>query len=397
MTPHPSGGVRHYFFDRYLLLPLGAIVALVWANTGQESYFLFAHRLSFAVNEIGMALFLGLVTQEIMEATLPGGALHTWRRWLLPCIAAAGGIAGAVFVFETYVGLKYEAALAAGWPVAIAVDIVAGYFILKAIFRRRSPTFPFMLLTAIVGNAVALTVIAFRGALLTVTPEAAALLVAAVASGLAFRWRRVHSFWPYLAVSGVLSWFAFYRAGLHPALALVPIVPLLPHRPRGMALLEDVDSPEPTRHFEHEWAYFVQPVVFLFGLVNAGVVVQGYGTGTWALLTAALVGRPAGILAAVLLATMAGLHLPERLHWRDLIVVAFATSGGFTLALFAATATYAMGPLLGELKVGALLTAAGLLPALGFARWLRVGRFAGHRPARREHPHAIPVHHQAHG
>ena len=42
-----------------------------------------------------MALFLGLLMQEVMEAMMPGGALHTWRRWGLALVAAAGGIVGA--------------------------------------------------------------------------------------------------------------------------------------------------------------------------------------------------------------------------------------------------------------------------------------------------------------
>jgi len=43
-----------------------------------------------------------------------------------------------------------------------------------------------------------------------------------------------------------------------------------------------------------------------FGLVNAGVLLRGFGTGTWAVLTASLVGRPVGILVAVGIAVAAG-------------------------------------------------------------------------------------------
>ena len=55
-------------------LPLGAALALAWANTGPESYFRTAHALAFPVNEIGMAIFLGLITQEALEAVMPGGS-----------------------------------------------------------------------------------------------------------------------------------------------------------------------------------------------------------------------------------------------------------------------------------------------------------------------------------
>ena len=69
--------IVRFVIDRFLLLPLGAAVGLVWANTAAESYFRFAHALAFPVNEIGMALFLALITQELIEGVMPGGALHT--------------------------------------------------------------------------------------------------------------------------------------------------------------------------------------------------------------------------------------------------------------------------------------------------------------------------------
>ncbi|OFW13434.1 MAG: hypothetical protein A3F70_11140 [Acidobacteria bacterium RIFCSPLOWO2_12_FULL_67_14] len=150
------------------------------------------------------------------------------------------------------------------------------------------------------------------------------------------------------------------------------------------------DSP---RHFEHVWKYPIQGVLFLFGLVNAGVLLSSYGTGTWALLTAALVGKPAGMLAAVALALGLGLHLPLRFHWRDLVVVALATSGGFTFGLFFATAVFPMGPILSELKMGAVATGIGVPVTVGAAWVLRAGRFGYHAHPHRHESHRAHVHH----
>ena len=55
-----------------------------------------------------MAFFFALIAQEIVEAVLPGGPFHSWRRWIVPLVAAAGGFAGAGLVYVTYVGLSYE-------------------------------------------------------------------------------------------------------------------------------------------------------------------------------------------------------------------------------------------------------------------------------------------------
>jgi hypothetical protein len=52
-----------------LVLPVGAVVALVWANSAHASYERFASALHFAVNDVGMAFFFALVTKEVVEAT----------------------------------------------------------------------------------------------------------------------------------------------------------------------------------------------------------------------------------------------------------------------------------------------------------------------------------------
>jgi NhaA family Na+:H+ antiporter len=161
-------------------------------------------------------------------------------------------------------------------------------------------------------------------------------------------------------------------------MALVPVVLFLPHKPRNLDLFAE-SEPEAhgaTRRFEHNWNHVVQVVLFFFGLVNAGVLLRGYGVGTRALLTAALVGRPIGILAGVAFALAIGLHLPARLHWRDLVVVSVAASSGFTIALFFAVGGIPIGPVLGQLKLGALATAIAAPLAIGLAYLLGVGHFA---------------------
>lgn len=368
-------GVVQFILDRFLLLPIGAVMALIWANTAGESYFTFAHRLSFAVNEIGMALFFGLLTQEVMEAVMPGGALHTWRKWSTAIVAAIGGLAGAAGVYLAVVQWKYEALLIPGWPVAVAIDAAAAYYVLKLI-APRTAMLPFVLLLAIVTNVLGAVVVGLSDVALEGRSGGAALIVLALAVAAVLRKLKVRRFWPYLAFAGTLSWLAFYLEGMHPAFALVPIVPFLPHEPRRLDLFAEPPDDDATHHFEHEWNHLVQIILFLFGLVNAGVLLRQYDTGTWAILAGAFVGRPVGIMLAVGLAVLMGLHLPRRMGWRELLVVALATSTGFTIALFFATGIFAIGPTLSTVKMGALSTVFGVLLTFGAARLLRVGRRA---------------------
>jgi Na+:H+ antiporter, NhaA family len=389
--PTRSGavGVLHYLTGHYLLLPLGAAMAVVWANVDGFSYYSMAHALAFPVNAIAMALFFGLVAQEVFEETAPGRALHHWRRWVVPVIAAATGVTIGAIVYGLYVEWKLEPMLHVTWPVVAGVDVAFAYFVVKAVFHRPDgppkghyvhPAVPFALLLALVANVLGVVVIAPVYATAAERVGGASVLMAA-AIGIAWWLQRRHvkQFWPYIWVAGGLSWLALYLEGFHPALALLPIVPFMPHARRRLDELfaDEADARGATpRHFEHVWHYHAQAALFLFGLVNAGVMLTGYGTGTWATLAALLLGRTAGIVIGVGLAVALGLKLPANLRAREVTVIALAVSAGFTVSLFFATTLLPAGPLLAELKLGALLSLLGVPLAFFAARLLHVGRFA---------------------
>src|SRR5215510_4760133 len=88
-----------FTIDHYLTLPLGVMAALVWVQAYPESYFRFSHAFSFVVNEVGMVLFLAVMTKEIVEALSAGGALHTWRLRSMSIVAAIGGMMGAALTY----------------------------------------------------------------------------------------------------------------------------------------------------------------------------------------------------------------------------------------------------------------------------------------------------------
>ena len=376
--------------DSFLLLPIGLLAALVWANTAGVSYFRFAHALRFIVNDVGMVFFVGLVTEEVLEAVMPRGALHRWRRTLLPIVAAVGGVLGATAVYVLYLRERSEFMLLEAWPVAAAQDVALAYFIAKAIFQERRGPVGFLLIIAIVSDAIAIASIAiWHPATPERLPLALALMAIAIFLAAALRKARVDRLWVYLVTSGTLSWIACYWSGMQPALALVPVVPFLPHRPRHVGLSAEAQGATP-RRFEHIFKYAVQGVLLLYGLVNGGVVIGGEMPGAWAVLWAALVGRPLGILGSIALGMAAGLRLPVRLHWRELIVVSLAASAGFTFALFFAASVIPAGPLLNELKLGALSTVVSAVLAFAAARLLHAGRFS--RKPRSSSPHGRPGH-----
>jgi Na+:H+ antiporter, NhaA family len=364
--------------DSRFVLPAGAIIALVWANTLPLGYAQFAHACQFVVNDVGMVLFFALAAKEVVEAIAPGGALHTWRRAALPVASAAGGMIAPALIYVAIVRGSNETLLLRGWAIPCATDIAFSYLAARAIFGRH-PAVSFLLLLAIVDDALGLIILAVWYPIGNLHLVAGGvLMVAALASSAGLRRLGAKSFWPYILVGGSLSWLALFLGGFHPALALVPIIPFLPRASRDPGLF--VEAPagahDALSALEHRARYPVQAVLFSFALVNAGVRFEEFGTGTWAVLGATLVGKPVGITLAGAAAVAAGLRLPQHLAWRDLFVVGLLAATGFTVALFFATAAFPVGPMLNETKIGALLSLSGSAVAMAAARMLKAGRFS---------------------
>lgn len=368
-----------FAFEHLLLLPIGAGIALIWANVRPESYFQFSYAAAFAVNDIALAFFFALMMKEVVEATAPGGVLHTWRRVLLPVLVAIG--VGAVTALLHIQAAEWfdEPMLSTGWPVTFAIDLAFSYFIARLIFRPHHPAIPFLILLGIASDTFGFVAVALFNPSrdLHLGVGAILLLVAmTIASGL--RRAKVRSFWPYLLSAGSLSWFALYWSGLHPALALVPVMPFLPHAARDPGFFVDArpGDKDTLSRFEVFWRYPAQIALFFFGLVNAGVPFGALEEGTWALPLAVVAGKPIGLLLAAGLAVLAGLHLPRQLGWKDLIVIGFVAAMGFSVGLFFCAAIFPPGQLRSEMSMGVLLTLTGGLFALIACRIFRVGRFA---------------------
>ncbi len=360
------------------LLVLGTAIALAWANLDRSTYLRATDTLHFWVNEVGMAFFFALATKEVVEAMAPGGALHSPRRAALPLAAAVGGMLGPALIFLQLTILFDRPDLERGWAIPCATDIAFSYLAARIVFGAKHPVMPFLLLLAIADDAIGLLIIAaFYPTGPLRLPDFLVLVSVAMVLAWWLKKRGTKSFWPYVLIPGVLSWVGFHRGGLHPALALVPIIPFLPHAERDPGLfVEDLSLHDTLDEFEHWWKRPVDFLLFFFGLVNAGVTFTSAGIGTWFVLIAILIGKPAGILGATALTTVAGLRMPKGVTWRDVTVVGILAGIGFTVALFFATAAFPSGRLLEEAKLGALLSISAFLLGLAAARVLKVGRHA---------------------
>jgi Na+:H+ antiporter, NhaA family len=370
--------LSQFVSEHLLLLPIGAGLALVWVNLWPLSYYEFSYQWAFMVNEVAMTLFFALVAKEVVEATTPGGMLHTWRRMIVPVIAAAGATIVPALLYVAFVRWADEPMLELGWTVTFATDVALAYVIARLIFPRH-PAVPFVLLLALASDAFGFVAMAVFHPMSELQLDVAAvLMIAALALAAALRWMRVRSFWPYVLVPGALSWAALYLGGFHSAFALLPIMPFLPHAARDPGFFVDArpDAKDALNRFELWARHPAQIALFLFALINAGVPFRGLEMGTLGVPMATLIGKPLGVLVAVGIAVMAGFHLPPRVGWRELLVVGVIGASGFTVALFFASATLAPGILLRETTMGVLIGTISIAAAFAAARVLRVGRYS---------------------
>jgi NhaA family Na+:H+ antiporter len=407
--PHERDGGRMYrvwnFLTNYsLLLILGAVIALIWANVNADSYHHFVefviwdhapighlhdgHRtltLHYLVNDVLMAFFFAIAAKEVWEAVILEEGSLRGRKAATPLIATVGGMIGPIAVYlglAALMGSDTYSAVANGWAIPTATDIAFSYLVGRIVFGAGHPAVRFLLLLAIADDAAGLIILAIFYPSGELAPEWLLLsLGAAVAVFVLANWlprkmdagnqdrpnstwvRKKLTFWPYL-LAACASWYGFQEAGIHPALGLLPIVPTIPHADRAFGIFAEAEQylTDLLNHIEHALKHPVEVVLFFFGLLNAGVEFNAIGNPTWLVLAGLIIGKPFGVLLMGWIgASVLKLGLPAGMRTVDLFVIGCVAAIGFTVSLFIASVAFDPGPVQDAAKMGALFSFAAAI------------------------------------
>ncbi len=372
---------------REFSIPLlsGVIVALIWSNRSMAGYQQFLHdpflgslNVHFLTNDVFMVFFFGIAAVEITQSFLPGGDLHPMKKSVNPLLATLGGVMGPAVVYITLNYFFGSPSLQRGWGIPTATDIAFAWLTARMVFGNRHPAISFLVLLAVADDGIGLAIIAifYSNALLPVRPIWLFLVAAAMAMAYLLRRNGVKSYWPYVLLGGGLSWAGLFQAHLHPALALVGIVPFMPHRQFEEKRLfeDDVSDRSTIGRFEHEWKVIVDFGLFMFGLANAGVHFANMGTATWLVVAALLLGKTAGIFSFGYAGHKLGFPLPHGMEKKELFVVGIIAGFGFTVALFVAGEAFVDPPQQAAAKMGAMLSCGSAVIAFSAGRLLKIRR-----------------------
>lgn len=308
-----------------------------------------------------MTLFFFVVGLEI-KRELTTGHLASFKKALMPLLAALGGIAVPALIYLAIAGREAPG----GWGVPVATDIALAVGLLAMLGSMVPDSLrSFLLGVAVIDDIVAILIVAFvYSSGIKFSWLGMGLLV--VLAVLLIQKLNVSSVSAYL-ILGIFLWFALYKTGVHPTLAGVILGLLTPEIPKKFKKVSAVESNPPTviewlEHKLHPYsAFFCVPI---FAFANTGVVVNSESLSqasksviAWGIFFGLVAGKPIGILATTVAAAKFKVADFPKGASKSLLAATGSTAGiGFTVAIFIAQLAF-KDPQVQELAIIAVIFA----------------------------------------
>jgi NhaA family Na+:H+ antiporter len=388
--------VVHFIREYSVPLLVGVIGAVVWKNLSPDTYTAFVHTplfgehidLHFLINDVFMVFFFATAGIEIVYSMLPGGVLSPLSKAVMPLMATAGGVLGPVAIFFALNSAFGSPEFVSGWGICTATDIALSWLLAGLIFGKRHPAINFLLLLAVADDGIGMAIIAVFYPDPNLPTEYAWLLLILAGMGLAYLMRKkgVRNWMAYIFGAGILSWIGLYNAHMHPALALIFIVPFIPHKAGAVSAShqneppgihdEDIreDDSSPISDCESTLAYFVDFGLVFFGITNAGVEFSGISTLTWIICISLIAGKTGGIILLSRIAMLLKFDPPKGITFKEISIIGVVAGAGLTVALFVAGVAFTDPVLQVSAKMGALFSSVVFVVAPLLGKAFRVRR-----------------------
>ena len=346
------------------------------------------------INDALMAVFFFSVGLEIKREILVG-ELSSFRKALLPIIAACGGMIFPVIIFFLMTrGTDAEA----GMAIPMATDIAFSLGVLS-LFGKRVPISLKIFLTAFavvddIGGVMVIALFYTSHLDLTFLLYSGVLFLFLMMCNL----RNVYRRWIYI-LGACLMWYFFMQSGIHATIAGVLVAFTVPAKPREqigkyvqrlhecieflpdegkqrvilnheqIGALTNIkaasdDAVSPLQYLEESLHrpvnYLIMPI---FAFANAGVILADangnieIGLLTWAVALGLLFGKFIGIyLFTWLIVKLRLACLGHGMNWKNITGICLLGGIGFTVSLFIANLSFGDQPvLLNQAKMGVIL------------------------------------------
>ena len=297
------------------------------------------------INYLLMSIFFFVVGLEI-KRELTSGHLASFKKALLPFIAAIGGMAVPALIYLAIAG----GVAPGGWGVPVATDIALAVGLLTMIGPSVAASLrSFLLALAVIDDIGAILIIAFvySTGIKFSWLAAAALSIALIAM---LKKTGVESTLIYSLFAFTL-WFCLYKTGVHPTLAGVILGLMTPNIVRKRTRVEDIEdgSVSVIEWLEHKFhpisTFFVVPV---FAFANTGVAITAESIKgasqsliAWGIFFGLVIGKPIGVLFASFAAKHSKVaEFPEGATSSSILATGSAAGIGFTVAIFIANLAF---------------------------------------------------------
>lgn len=343
-----------------LLILVASALGLIAANSPFSDYYFSALDFSLSIgsdwylleltvlkviNYLLMSIFFFVVGLEI-KRELTSGHLASFKKAMLPFVAAIGGMAFPALIYLAIAG----GVAPSGWGVPVATDIALAVGLLTMLGPTVAASLrSFLLALAVIDDIGAILIIAFvystgiKFSWLAAT--ALALILIAVLKRM-----RVSSLAVYILVAFTV-WFGMYKTGFHPTLAGVILGLMTPNIVRKESGLEDAEDGtvsviEWLQHKFHPISTFLVVPVFAFANTGVEITADSIERATqsliaWGIFFGLVIGKPLGILLASLVAARVKVaDLPEGVSKSSILATGSAAGIGFTVAIFIANLAF---------------------------------------------------------